>query len=230
LNLVFESIIDFIYPKKSVLTDNKILEDSDNKYWNINDIALLEKSTDEQNEKIKNRLNCDYFYSSLTFDKENYTQKLIHTIKYSGFKNLGAECGKLFGNEVLTFIKQNNISIDYIVPVPLHPVKERERGFNQSSYIAKEISNVCSIPVNNKIIYRIKNTKSQTKLSNAARKQNVKNAFKINDSFLSLIANNNILLLDDVVTTGSTINEICDLLIKNKVNKIFVYTLSSVNS
>lgn len=226
--MFINDLIDFVYPLKSVLTDELIRNKEANKYWNIEEINLLEKLNPAHLDKIKSKLNCDYFYSDLIFKEDNYTQKLVHSIKYFGLKNLGVHCGKFFSSGLLNFIKKENLSIDYIVPVPLHPVKERERGFNQSYYIAKGVSDISKIPLETKILKRIKNTKSQTKLTLTQRKQNVANAFKINDLFLSFIHKKNILLLDDVVTTGSTLNEICYILRKNEVNKIFIFTLSSV--
>ncbi|MBE2254688.1 MAG: ComF family protein [Ignavibacteria bacterium] len=226
--MFINELIDFVYPLKSVLTDELIRNKEENKYWNIEDINLLEKLNPSQLDIIKSKLNCDYFYSDLIFKEENYTQKLVHSIKYFGLKNLGVHCGKYFSPGLMNYLKKEKLSIDFLIPVPLHPVKERERGFNQSYYIAKGISEISMIPLETKILKRVKNTKSQTKLTITQRKQNVANAFKIDDLFLSLIRKKNILLLDDVVTTGSTLNEICYILRKNEVNKIVIYTLSSV--
>ena len=116
------------------------------------------------------------------------------------------------------------LDIDYIVPVPLHPKKLYQRGYNQSEILAKGISNIISKPVNNDNLIRIKNTETQTKKSKKARIENVKSAFSIKD--ITLFDNKNILLIDDVMTTSSTLIECMKEIGKSKNVKIKVLALA----
>lgn len=108
---------------------------------------------------------------------------------------------------------------DYLVPVPLHPARKRERGYNQSEILAKEISQITSIKVLT-CLKRIKNTKSQTLLAcDKKRKENVKDAFSFDSNYL--IEDKKLILIDDVVTTGSTLNSCASLLYKNRAKEVF---------
>ena len=115
-------------------------------------------------------------------------------------------------------------NVDIIAPVPLHLVKKRARGFNQAEFLSKEISihmNCLHIP---NLVLRNRFTDTQTKLNRKQRQENVSDAFTLNPKFE--IQNKNILLIDDVFTTGATANSICKLLKKNHANKIYVLTIA----
>lgn len=107
---------------------------------------------------------------------------------------------------------------DYLVPVPLHKAKLRERGYNQSEILAKEIGKIINKEVSNCLI-RKKNTKSQTKLKEEKRIENVRNAFVFNNNYN--IENKRIILIDDVMTTGATLNTCAQVLIENKAKEVF---------
>ena len=115
------------------------------------------------------------------------------------------------------------IKSDYILFVPLHKKRLRKRGFNQSEKIAKKLSDLINIPVLDCII-RSKNTKRLYSLNKRGREKELKNSFTVKDN-ISLIKNKNIILIDDIFTTGSTSNEISKLLKINGVNNIYVFTL-----
>ncbi len=128
--------------------------------------------------------------------------ELIHYVKYQSFKRLGFSFGVMLGK----LLQNSNMTdYDFIVPVPIHSAKERERGFNQSDIISNGISSVLSIPVNKKLIKRKSYTQTQTLLSKEERKTNVADVFVPFNENIELI-NKKCLLIDDVLTTGSTIN------------------------
>ena len=116
-----------------------------------------------------------------------------------------------------------NIKFDYILFVPLHKNRLRERGFNQAEKIANNLSSLIDIPVID-IIGRRHNTEKLYKLGKDDRIKELKNAFIIKDNMIDL-KNKNILLIDDIFTTGSTVNEISKVLKISGVNKVFVSTL-----
>jgi ComF family protein len=138
--------------------------------------------------------------NSLIYLKENSgVMELIYNMKYGGIRNIGTVLGKKLGK---VLIKENNTDYDLIHPVPIHFVRQRERGFNQSFYIAKGISEVINVPIYTKNLFRTEYTQTQTMLNHKERATNMLNKF---DSVKSL-QKQKLLLVDDVITTGATIN------------------------
>lgn len=149
-------------------------------------------------------------------------QNLIHELKYNEMKRITKYLGEHVSKYLHNFQPFENI--DIIVPVPLHKVKKRARGFNQSELLSKEISihmNWLHIP---NLVLRNRFTDTQTKLDRKQRQENVSGAFILNSKIN--IQNKNILIVDDVFTTGSTVNSICELLKKNHADRIFVLTIA----
>ena len=122
-----------------------------------------------------------------------------------------------------------NINFDYILYVPLHKKRERKRGFNQSKIIANQLGKELGIEVLD-ILERSKNTRRLFELDEKERKKELKNVFKISKD-IENYTNKNILLIDDIFTTGSTVNEISKLLKLNGINEVYIFTfLTKVNS
>ncbi len=157
------------------------------------------------------RLDCHAVTACLFFSKEGKTQHLIHELKYKGNRNaghfLGVELGKSIKNAPLFE------GIDYIVPVPLHPKREQKRGYNQSVIIAHGIQEVLGTPISRDNLVRAVATSTQTKKSRQARWENVKDIFMLKNP--DQFADKHILLIDDVITTGSTL-EACGLKLKSQ--------------
>lgn len=145
---------------------------------------------------------------------------LINRLKFKHQLAVSKILGLLMAKYV-TFTKKP----DYILPVPLYIKRMRERGFNQSLEIARVLSQKLKIPLNTTSCQRILNTPSQITLSAAVRKKNIKNAFKI----ISPTKTNHVAILDDVMTTGSTVKEIA-ILLKNKgVKKVSIWCCARQN-
>lgn len=149
-------------------------------------------------------------------------QSLIHNLKYNEFKKIGIFLGEFLADKLSNydFISK----IDYIIPVPLHKVKKRERGFNQSDIIAKALSDKLNIKLGNHIVKRAKYTKTQTRLTKKEREINVRNAFKIKSH--KDVKNKNFLIVDDVITTGSTMKSIALLLKEYYANQVYVASIA----
>ncbi|MFO7891595.1 MAG: ComF family protein [bacterium] len=143
-------------------------------------------------------------------------ESLIHQIKYHHRKKLGFFLGKIAGRLLHEELKTTGEEV--IIPVPLHKIRYRERGYNQSSLLAQGISEYIKLPIYEQIMVRIKNTKSQTTLNAQQRSSNLKNAFSVTDS--QKIHNKTIFLVDDVSTTGATLNSCSRTLKKAGVEKI----------
>lgn len=113
--------------------------------------------------------------------------------------------------------------IDLIVPVPLHWKRRLQRGYNQSELIARKVGKMLEIPVETKVVRRVLNTKPQKKLNDKERRRNIKEAFEVTNKG---VQNRKILLIDDIYTTGSTINEISRILCEKRQNKVWFLTIS----
>jgi ComF family protein len=139
--------------------------------------------------------------SLLHFKKKGYGQKLIHSLKYHGNKTLGYDLGYL----AATKFQQSGIfnSVDLLLPVPLHPKRLRERGYNQSEWIAKGIQSLTGIPIDTTSLCRTRQTESQTHKQLYERQKNVQDIFQLKTT--DFIKGKHILLIDDVITTGSTL-------------------------
>ncbi len=144
---------------------------------------------------------------------------IIHKFKYAKYKFLAEPLSYLLYDLLLI----QNWKIDLIAYTPLHPNREKSRGYNQSRELAEHLSNLTDIPVFHDIC-RIKDTPSQTHLTRQERKDNVKDCFKFITK--TNLDNLNILIVDDVFTTGSTTNEISKLLKSKQANKIYVLTVA----
>jgi len=141
------------------------------------------------------------YYAKYVFETDKTLQQIIHALKYNKQFKLGVFLGELIGEG----IKMQDWQIDLIIPIPIHHLKKAERGYNQSDYLAKGLSKSLSIPYSLKSIKRIKYTESQTKLKMKERALNVSNAFKVKN--VGKVKGKNILIVDDVCTTGATLLE-----------------------
>lgn len=152
-----------------------------------------------------------YRFSMWQFDKSGYLQNLLHKLKYDHCTGIGVQLGREAGRLLLKRIDLENPKSWILIPVPLHKSRYRKRGYNQSREIAKGIAKSSTIQlVDENIVVRIRNTKTQTGLNSKERMANLSGAFQvINPANLN---NNNYLLVDDVYTTGTTTFELAQTL------------------
>ena len=162
------------------------------------------------------------FISQYIFEKDKELQQIIHALKYDKKFLVGKFLGENLGKEFLNQLK--NWNIDLIIPIPLHQLKKAERGFNQSYYIAKGISKVSKISMSSSAVKRVRFTQSQTTMSLKEREENIDGAFKVKNK--NEVKRKNILLIDDVMTTGATINECGRVLLNAGANRIYSATVA----
>ena len=160
------------------------------------------------------RVRVESAASGFYFNKHSIIQNLISQLKYHGNK----ESGIFLGNQIGKYLNESDRfnSVDVIVPVPLNILKEKKRGYNQSLIIAQGITQEFKRPILNDLILRSSNTESQTKKSRSARFQNMQNVFEINKNISMDFKH--ILLIDDVITTGATLESCC--LVLQSINGI----------
>lgn len=163
----------------------------------------------------------DKAFSSCLYDQT--LQKLLHSFKYGNKVALR----HLFSHLIYDFINRHNLSfkhINLIIPIPLHNTRRRERGYNQAQLIGKELSQNLSIPLSNNILKRSRHTRNQAVVSVKERWTNIQGAFKIEHS--KELKNANILLIDDLLTTGSTASAAALALKSAGVSNVEIVTLS----
>jgi ComF family protein len=169
------------------------------------------------------RVPIEYATSFFYFSKGSQYQTLLHSLKYKGMKELGAEIGKHFGIDLMQ--SPGFSSVDVICPVPLHPSKEKKRGYNQSWWIASGIAKQMNKELDAQNLKRVTATETQTRKSRFERWQNVEGIFELSNP--ETFEGKHILLVDDVVTTGSTL-EACAVAIHSATNaKVSIATLAT---
>jgi len=152
-------------------------------------------------------------------------RKAIHLFKYKLKNNLAFSLASLMADRMQSFFV--GVAYHLIIPVPLHPGRLRERGFNQSLSLARLLSTHYEIPLNRYSLTRGKITKPQVGLSERNRKDNMRGAFLLSER--SKVVDKNILLVDDVYTSGNTVDECSKVLIKAGARKVDVLTLARVS-
>lgn len=183
------------------------------------------KERDNDAEKLMaGRIPFERIASYCVYTKGGMLPPLIHQLKYHHKESIGLLLGKLFGKDLLgsEFLDP----IELIVPVPLHPKKEKERGYNQALIIAEGLSEITGRPVSTGNLVRLIYNPTQTKRTKTQRWENVRDIFKVNDP--NLFEHKHLLLVDDVITTGSTL-EACGIALQvcNEL-KISIATLGEV--
>lgn len=209
-----KSLIHLIYPDLCIACNKRTTDINDSFcldcYTELpftNDIDLKENDFKDH---FKGKIQICFATSLFYFVKTGVVQDIIKQLKYHGKDNYGIKLGQLFG---ITFQSSELVkSIDIIVPVPLHKKKEAKRGYNQSRKFGEGISTILNLPLSNGNLIRVKNTLTQTKMNNDARIRNMQNAFYVMNP--GEFVNRHVLLVDDVLTTGSTLLE-CAVTLKD---------------
>jgi ComF family protein len=158
--------------------------------------------------------------SQFYFTKESLMQHLMHQLKYKRNKELGLQLGRIMGEQVK---RSGRFEVDALVPLPLFPAKEKRRGYNQATLLCEGMARSMNIPVLDKAIIRPQHTETQTKRGRIERWKNMEGKFFLSEP--EAIRNKHLLLVDDVITTGATL-EACGIeLLKAEDVRLSVATL-----
>jgi ComF family protein len=167
------------------------------------------------------RIPAEYATAFMYFAKGSRYQQILHELKYNGQKQIGIAMGHMFGNE----IKNTPFSgADLIIPVPLHPVKLKTRGYNQSELIAQGISEILHLPLETTLVSRVIDTRSQTHKSRYERWENVRHIFHCKNP--EALKNKHVILVDDVITTGATLEACASCMVPVEGIKISLLSLA----
>lgn len=169
------------------------------------------------------RVKVEEVASLLYYKKGNSVQHILHALKYKGQKELGSYLGEYYGR--LLVQEPRFQSVDFIIPIPLHPKKQRKRGYNQSEWIAKGLSAGMGKPYRTDILTRAQFTETQTKKSRFNRWENVKEVFVATED--EAIHGLHLLVCDDVLTTGATMEAAIQQLLTLPDVKVSVVTLAT---
>ncbi len=162
----------------------------------------------------------DGAFSGFLFNRP--LQELVHQLKYRNRPGIGRFLGSLLAKRVEREPRIPHITA--LVPVPLHPLRERERGYNQSACIARGISDETGIPILDDILVRNRNTPTQTSLSSEARTVNMEGVFTVNR--VATVRDATVSLIDDIFTTGATLNSCARALLQAGAARVFALTIA----
>lgn len=173
-------------------------------------------------QKFYGQLQIEAAGAAYYFTKEGMLQHLIKQLKYRNNKEIGLYLGRQLGN----FLAQADrfSSVDVIVPLPLNPKKEKKRGYNQAAVIAEGINSVWEKPVNTKAVARKIFTETQTHKDRISRWQSMRNVFDVKNT--SALTGKNILLVDDIITTGATLEACGEKILEIPGTKLFIATVA----
>ncbi|HDQ45601.1 MAG TPA: ComF family protein [bacterium] len=197
-------VLDILYPPRCLVCERI----SGKRPWLCDGcIEMLCRSTDVRChaglpdfQYLSAPLYFDRIYTVWPYSPEIGT--LVHHVKYRSGRQVGLWLGRFVAERLHPILAEESDGI--LIPVPLHPLRRRERGFNQSALYARRLSERFGMPVLEKVLIRYKATPSQTLLSAEARQDNVRNAFRVR--YPEQIRRRRIYIIDDLVTTGATLN------------------------
>lgn len=223
---ILKDLFHIFYPNLCVICDSHLIQNENVLCTLCRHDLPLTNFTNYQNNKVTQsfygKVIIDKGYALLFYRKKGPTLKLIHELKYKNNEKIGI----FFGNWLGELLKENNEfkEIDFIIPVPLHPKKLRERGYNQVSKFGERLSFYLQTPYVENELIRISATKTQTFKARFERFTNTNTKFLLKNP--KLFNNKHVLLIDDVITTGATL-EACAKEFKKSTNcKISVLTMA----
>lgn len=216
----FEDFLSLVFPRTCCLCKASLFEFEDQLCKScISKLPVTNYHLRPQNNdlviKITGLTKPGSVISFLRFTKKGDSQHLLHLLKYKNKPEIGVELGRIYGN----LLKTNGFSEkwDQITPVPLHPLKLKRRGYNQSEQFAKGLGDALGIPVIHSL-QRVLFTETQTKKTRMQRLENVAEVFAIRESLY--VRDKTVLLVDDVMTTGATLTTCANVLFQHAAKTV----------
>lgn len=218
--------LHFFFPHHCPGCGNDVIKEQDHLCWRClrelpyTTFASLANNPVEKTfwGRISVRSATSLFY----FSKHSIVQNIVHHLKYKNKQELGIFLGRMMGDSLLQTNRFNEL--DYLVPMPLHAKKEKMRGYNQSELLCRGIAEIIQVPLLSEGVIRELPTETQTKKHRMERWQNVEATFKVQNS--ALLEGKHVLLVDDVITTGATLEACGAEILKCKNTQLSLATLA----
>ena len=227
---MFESLINLFFPKSCAGCHSFLLKEEivictacRHEIPQTNHHKILNNETMQ---KFYGKIPLEFAASLLYFHKKGIVQEMIHKLKYKGHEEIGETLGNWYAEELKNIAQIK--SVDMIISVPLHPKKLRERGYNQVTKFGESLSNELSIPFNDKVLIRTVYSKTQTRKNLLGRTDVIENIFDV--TFSEAHHNKHFLLIDDVITTGSTLEACSRALLKIPGAKISIISMAMTHN
>ncbi|GAA3570294.1 ComF family protein [Snuella lapsa] len=223
---MFKSLVNLFFPKVcyaclNLLQDNEETVCVDCRH----NLPVTNYHFNNDNSVLKvfyGRVKVENATALLRFEKKGIVQQLIHGLKYRGYESVGVFLGQWLGNELKTI--QAYSTVEMVIPVPLHKNKLKKRGYNQVAKFGQHIAAVLNCNYNDEVLVKITNMKSQVNKKRFARWQNNETLFALQTP--ETIENKHILLIDDIITTGATLEACINVLNQAQNVKISVATMA----
>ena len=223
LENIVRAFADFVYPPACSTCWRSLARGESyicrNCWEGFERVAPTESITQLIEEKFLADRSLDKIDSVFLFEQDPRVRIAVHLLKYAGAENIARQFGVFIANKIAGDEKIS--TSDIIAPVPLHPARKRERGYNQSELISNAIVLELGIPHEPRLVERTRQTQTQTMLDAEERKKNIEGAFSVGRNFLDSLPGKKVLLIDDVITTGSTIKECAKVLKENGAAEVF---------
>jgi competence protein ComFC len=223
---MFQDLINLFYPDICQICDTELYKNQNILCTScVNELPITNFHLDNENSVKKvfyGRVPIENATSLLVFKKKGSVQKLIHRLKYRGHQEIGSYLGKWMGAELAK--TGTYLDIDLILPVPLHKKKLKARGFNQVEKFGKEIALALQVPYIDDVLLKKHFSTTQTLKTRLARWGNIEESFVLVHP--EKIRNKHILLVDDLITTGATLEACSDVLLEAGNVKISIVTMA----
>lgn len=227
---MFQSIINLFFPKSCsgcdaiLLANEKVICSICRHNIPLTNHHLLVEN--EAYKKFYGRIPIEYASAFLYFHKKGIVQKLIHNLKYKGHEEIGTILGEWHSEDLKAIIA--SLNADEIIPVPLHPKKYRERGYNQVSTFSKSLSEKLNLVYNESILFRKTYSKTQSKKNLLGRTEGIETIFDVH--YTEKDHDKHFILIDDVITTGATLEACARALLKIPGARISIICMAMAQS
>ncbi len=220
LHSIIDPFFDFVYPPVCISCKTPLSDGSHrvcSGCWDsITRLSSIHPLYLQTREKLLASGHVHDLVSAFVFEKEGAFQHIAHALKYNGYESLGRELGARLGKTMIEW----GITGDVLIPVPLHKAKRRERGYNQAEQIARGVGSITGLKIVASAVSRVKHTQTQTQLNSDERKRNMEAAFTLKATRSKEVHGLTCLLVDDVITTGATINSCAEVLLNAGAKRI----------